>query len=213
MQTIWQDIRFAFRQMLASPGSSLTAILSLALGIAATVAVFSVIYSAVITPWPYQDFDRVAGVWTVDKSGHDGQPGLSGPQIRTLRQTSSVEEAVAIDGWNLIVTGSDIPEDVQAVSLTGNAFQFFGLPAMLGRYFLPADAPDNQDPQPVAVLTYQFWRRHYNSDPDIVGKPIQLDHKDYSIIGVMPQRFTWMDADVYLPFKMEQDQTHLYGYI
>src|SRR5215813_10480313 len=113
MQTIWQDIRFAFRQMLASPGFSLTAVLSLALGIAATVAVFSVIYSAVITPWPYKDFDRACGVWTVDKADHEGTPGLSGPQIRTLRNASSVEDAVAYNGWNLMVTGSDVPEDVQ----------------------------------------------------------------------------------------------------
>jgi len=132
--------------MIANPGFSLTAILSLALGIAATVAVFSVIYSAVITPWPYKDFDRACGVWTIDKAGHDGQPGLSGPQIRTLRQASSVEEAAAYDGWNLVTTGSDVPEDVQAVIFTGNAFQFYGMPAMLGRYFLPSDAPDNQDP-------------------------------------------------------------------
>jgi hypothetical protein len=165
MQTIWQDIRFALRQMVASLGFSLTAVLSLALGIAATVAVFSVIYSAVLTPWPYKDFDRVCSVWTIDKAGQEGTPGLSGPEIRTLRQTASVEDAVAYDGWNLIITGSDVPEDVQAVSFTGNAFQFFGLPAMLGRYFLPTDAPDNKDPEPVAVLTYQFWRRHYNSDP------------------------------------------------
>jgi putative ABC transport system permease protein len=213
MQTIWQDIRFALRQMSKNPGFSLTAVLSLALGIAATVAVFSVIYSAVITPWPYAGFNRACSVTTIDKAGHEGTPGLTGPQIRSLRQTASVEDAVGYDGWNLIVTGSDVPEDVQAVSFTGNAFQFFGLPAMLGRYFLPSDAPDNKDPEPVAVLTYQFWRRHYNSDPAVVGKTIQLDHKDYSIIGVLPQRFTWMDADVYLPLKMEQDTTHLYGYI
>src|ERR1700757_713999 len=67
MQTIWQDVRFALRQMVASPGFSLTATLSLALGIAATVAVFSVIYSAVLTPWPYKDFDRASSVWTIDK--------------------------------------------------------------------------------------------------------------------------------------------------
>jgi predicted permease len=213
MQTIWQDIRFALRQMLASPGFSLTAVLSLALGIAATVAVFSVIYSAVITPWPYKDFDRVCAIWTIDKAGHEGTPGLSGPQIRTLRQTSGVEDAVAYDDWNPVITGGDVPEDVKAVSFTGNAFQFFGLPAFLGRYFLLSDAPDNQDPQPVAVLTYQFWRRHYNSDSDIVGKTIQLDHKNYSIIGVMPERFTWMDADVYLPFRLAQDQSKLYGYM
>lgn len=213
MQTIWQDVRFALRQMMASPGFSLTAILSLALGIAATVAVFSVIYSAVITPWPYAGFDRACSVTTIDKAGHEGTPGLTGPQVRTLRQTASVEDAVAYDGWNLVITGGDVPEDVQAVSFTGNAFQFYGLPALLGRYFLPSDAPDNKDPEPVAVLAFQFWRRHYNSDPGIVGKTIQLNRKNYSIIGVLPQRFTWMDADVYLPLKMEQDQTHLYGYM
>ena len=211
MQTTWEDIRFALRQMGRSPGFSLTAILSLALGIAATVAVFSVIYDAVVNPWPYADFDRACAIWTTDKGGHEGTPDLSGPQIRQLRETSSVEEVIAYDGWNLVATGGDVPEDVQAVSLTGNAFQFFGLPAMLGRYFLPADAPDGQDPQPVAVITYQFWRRHYSSDPGVVGKTIQLNHNDYSIIGVMPQRFTWMDADVYLPLKMAQDQTKLYG--
>jgi putative ABC transport system permease protein len=213
MQTIWQDIRFALRQMVASPGFSLTAIMSLALGIAATVAVFSVIYSAVITPWPYKDFDRACSIWTIDKSAHEGTPGLSGPEIRTLRQTPIVEEAVGSDGWSLVITGSDVPEDVKAISFTGSAFQFFGLPAMLGRYFLQTDAPDNQDPQPVAVLSYQFWRRHYNSDPEVVGKTIQLDRKNYSIIGVMGQRFTWGDADVYLPLKMAQDQTHLYSYM
>lgn len=213
MQTLWQDIRFALRQMTANPSFSLTAVLSLALGIAATVAVFSVIYSAVITPWPYAGFDRACSVATIDKAGHEGRPGLSGPQIRSLRQAASIEDAVGSDEWNLIITGSDVPEDVKAISFTGNAFQFYGLPAMLGRYFLPSDAPDNKDPEPVAVLTYEFWRRHYNSDATIVGKTIQLDHKDYSIIGVLPQRFTWGDADVYLPLKMEQDQTHLYGYV
>src|SRR5262249_52525012 len=112
MQTIWQDVRFALRQMIGSPGFSLIAVLSLALGIAAAVAVFSVIYSAVITPWPYKDFDRACAVWTIDKAGNEDSPGLSGPQIRGLRQASSVEDAVGYDGWNLIVTGSDVPEDV-----------------------------------------------------------------------------------------------------
>ena len=87
MQTTWEDIRFALRQMGRSPGFSLTAILSLALGIAATVAVFSVIYDAVVNPWPYADFDRACAIWTTDKGGHEGTPDLSGPQIRQLRET------------------------------------------------------------------------------------------------------------------------------
>src|SRR5690348_16185190 len=124
MQTIWQDIRFALRQMVASPGFSLTAIMSLALGIVATVAVFSVIYSAVITPWPYKDFDRACSSWTIAQSGHTGTPGLSGPEIRTLRQTPIVEEAVGADGWSLVITGSDVPDVVKAISFTGSAFQF-----------------------------------------------------------------------------------------
>src|SRR5215813_8936056 len=76
---------------------------------------------------------------------------------------------------------------------------------------MPTDAPDGQDPQPVAVLGYKFWQRHYRGDPAVVGKTIQLDHKTYTILGVMPVRFTWRDGDVYIPLKMESDQTHRYS--
>ncbi len=206
MQSLLQDLRFAFRQMARTPGFSLTAILSLALGIGATVSVFSVIYSAVLNAWPYAGFDRVCQINTIDKAGHEGGPGFTGPQVRQLRQTRAVEDVIAMNRWNLVITGNDVPEDLYAVYFTGNAFQYFGMPAILGRYFLPSDAPDLQDPQPVAVLSYKFWRRHFNSDPTIVGKNIQLVHKDYTILGVLPPRFTWMDGDVYLPLKMSQAQ-------
>lgn len=210
MQSLLQDLRFAFRQMTRSPGFSLTAILSLALGIGATVSVFSVIYSAVLNAWPYAGFGRVCQINTLDKAGHEGDPGFTGPQVRQLRQVGAVEDVIAMNRWNLVITGNDVPEDLYAVYFTGNAFQYFGMPALLGRYILPSDAPDGQDPQPVAVLSYNFWRRHFNSDPTIVGKNIQLVHKDYTILGVLPPRFTWMDGDVYLPLKMSlaQDATY-----
>ncbi len=211
MQSLWQDLRFAFRQMARSPGFALTAILSLALGIGATVSVFSVIYSAVLNAWPYAGFDRVCQIDTLDKAGHEGGPGFTGPQVRQLRQAHAVEDVIAVNRWNLVITGSDVPEDLYAVYFTGNAFQYFGMPALLGRYILPSDAPDGQDPQPVAVLSYKFWRRHFNSDPTIVGKNIQLVHKDYTILGVLPPRFTWMDGDVYLPLKMSQAQDITYN--
>src|SRR6266852_4615687 len=211
MQRLLQDVRFALRQMARTPGFSLTAIMSLALGIGATVSVFSVIYSAVLNAWPYAGFDRVCQINTIDKSGHEGGPGFTGPQVRQLRQTRAVEDVIAMNRWNLVITGSDVPEDLYAVYFTGNAFQYFGMPAMLGRYFLPSDAPDLQDPQPVAVLSYNFWRRHFNSDPTIVGKNIQLVHKDYTILGVLPPRFTWMDGDVYLPLNMSQAQDKTYS--
>jgi putative ABC transport system permease protein len=211
MQKLVQDVRFAARQMARTPGFSLTAILSLALGIGATVSVFSVIYSAVLNAWPYAGFDRVCQINTIDKSGNEGGPGFTGPQVRQLRQVSAVEDVIAMNRWDLVITGNDVPENLYAVYFTGNAFQYFGMPALLGRYFLPSDAPDGQDPQPVAVLSYNFWRRHFNSDSTIVGKSIQLVHKDYTILGVLPPRFTWMDGDVYLPLKMSQAQDATYN--
>jgi len=211
MQKVLQDLRFALRQMARTPGFSLTAILSLALGIGATVSVFSVIYSAVLNAWPYAGFDRVCQINLIDKSGHEGGPDFTGPQVRQLRKIRAVEDVIAMNRWNLVITGNDVPEDLYAVYFTGNAFQYFGMPAILGRYFLPSDAPDLQDPQPVAVLSHNFWRRHFNSDPTIVGKNIQLVHKDYTILGVMPPRFTWMDGDVYLPLKLSQAQDVTYS--
>jgi predicted permease len=211
MRILLQDVRFAVRQIIHNLGFSLTAVLSLMLGIGATVAVYSVLYDAVLHPWPYAGIDRICQIWITDKAGHDGVWGLTGPLARQIRQAPAVEDAMVADSWNLTVTGSDVPEDVSAVMLTGNGFQFLGLPAVLGRYFIPADAPEGQDPQPVAVLSYKFWQRHYRGDPAVVGKTIQLTHKTYTILGVMPPRFTWMDGDVYLPLKMASDQAHRYG--
>ncbi|MGA3032255.1 MAG: ABC transporter permease [Terracidiphilus sp.] len=211
MQILLQDLRFALRQIVRNPGFSLTAVLSLALGIGATVAVYSILYDAVLHPWPYVGMDRVVQVWFTDQAGHEGVWGLTGPQIRQLRQAHAAEDVVALDGWNLTVTGSDVPDDVQGVQMTGTGFQFLGMPAMLGRYITPSDAPDGKDPQPVAVLSYKFWQRHYRGDPSIVGKTIQLTHKSYEILGVMPPRFTWRDGDVYLPMNMASDTGHRYG--
>lgn len=210
MQVLLQDLRFAFRQIFRNPGFSLTAVLSLTLGIGATVAVYSILYDAVLHPWPYAGMDRICEIWITSPAGREGTWGLTGPQIRQVRQTRAVEDVVGVDGWNLTVTGNDVPDDVQAVMLTGTGFQFLGMPALLGRYLLPADAPDGYDPQPVAVLSYKFWQRHYRGDPAVVGKTIQLTNKSYVILGVMPPRFTWRDGDVYLPLNMASDHAHGY---
>ena len=80
-----------------------------------------------------------------------------------------------------------------------------GVPAALGRGLVPSDAIDGQEPQPVAVLSYKFWQRHFNSDPGVVGQNLQLVRKNYTIVGVAAPRFTWGDGDVYLPLKVTQD--------
>jgi predicted permease len=98
-----------------------------------------------------------------------------------------------------------LPEDVLGVPLTSNAFNFLGVPAALGRGLQPSDAIDGQDPQPVVVLGYKFWQRHFNSDQSVLGKTIQLTRKNYTIVGVAGSRFAWGDGDVYLPMKVTQD--------
>jgi len=211
MQILVQDLRFALRQIFRNPGFSLTAVLSLTLGIGATVAVYSILYAAVLHPWPYAGIDRICDVWLTDNAGRDDTWGLTGPQIRQLRQTHAVEDIAAFSFTSQTITGGDVPEDIIGIMTSGTAFQFLGLAPLLGRYIVPADAPDGHDPQFVAVLSYKFWQRHYRGDPAVVGKTIQVTHKNYTILGVMPPRFTWMDGDVYLPLKLESDQTHRYG--
>ena len=211
MQTLLQDLQFALRQLVRNPGFSITSILSLTLGIGATVAVYSILYDAVLNPWPYAGIERSCDVWLTDNSGREGTWGLTGPQIRQLRQTHAVEDVVASNYTSQTVTGSDVPDGATVVEITGSHFQFLGLSPLLGRYFIPADAPDGKDPQPVAVLGYKFWQRHYHGDPSVVGRTIQLNHKSYTILGVMPVRFTWRDGEVYTPLKMASDQLHRYS--
>ena len=209
--TLLQDIRYAIRQLWSHPGFALTAILSLALGIGATVSVFSIIYAVLMNPWPYQGADRIGSIALLDKAGEGQGYGLNGPQTRELAKAKSLEHVVALNGWNLTVTGSDLPEDVSALYFTGNLFQMLGVPAMLGRYYLPSDAPEGKDPQPVIVLSNKFWMHHYNGDPTVVGRTIQLVHKTYTIVGVMPPHFGFMGADVYLPLKLSSSVTEQYG--
>jgi predicted permease len=207
MQTLIQDVRYGVRQLIKMPGFTLTAVLSLALGIGATTAVFSVVYAILMDPYPYANPDRMIHMrLTTPKDGLQGF-GLTGPQFQEIRKSPVVEDAVLVDDGNLTITGDDLPEDVQGVYFSSNGFNFFGVPAALGRLLQPSDAVDGQDPQPVVVLSYKFWQRHYGADPGVLGKTIQLLHQNYTVVGVAAPRFTWEDGDVYLPKKITGDQT------
>lgn len=206
MKTVFQDIRFGIRQLIKMPGFTLTAIVSLALGIGATTAVFSVVYAILMDPYPYKDPDRMIHMRLTVPSGDLNGFGVTGSQWQELRKSPVVEDTFLEDDWSLTVTGADLPEDVQGVYLSSNGFNFLGVPAALGRGLQPSDAIDGQDPQPVVVLSYKFWQRHFNSDPSVLGKTIQLLRKNYTIVGVAGTRFTWGDGDVYLPLKITGDQ-------
>src|SRR5277367_11438 len=190
MATLLQDLRYALRQLLKSPGFTLTAVISLTLGIGATTAVFSVVYAVLMNPYPYAAPDRMVHMRLKDKSGQDDGFGLTGAQWQVVQRSPVVESAFMEDDWNLTVTGHDLPEDVAGVYLTSNSFNHLGVPTALGRGLIPADAIDGQDPQPVVVLGYKFWQRHFNADPAVEGHTLQLVRKNYTVVGVAAPRFT-----------------------
>ena len=201
-----QDLRFFLRELRRNPGLAFTAILSLALGIGATTAVFSVIYGLLANPFPYKGADRMIHLVVLNENGNDWWISVTGPQLKLLSQVKCVESVAAAWGtWNLTTTDEELPQDVPSTQLSGNAGIHFGVPALLGRTLIPSDAPEGRDPEPVVVLSYLFWQRHFNSDPSVIGRNLQLVHKNYTIVGVLPSRFTWEDADVYLPLKITND--------
>ena len=203
-----QDLRFFLRELRRNPGLAFTAILSLALGIGATTAVFSVIYGLLANPFPYKGADRMIHLVVLNENGNDWWISVTGPQLKLLSQVKCVESVAAAWGtWNLTTTDEELPQDVPSTQLSGNAGIHFGVPALLGRTLIPSDAPEGRDPEPVVVLSYLFWQRHFNSDPSVIGRNLQLVHKNYTIVGVLPSRFTWEDADVYLPLKITNDPT------
>jgi predicted permease len=211
MQSLLSDLRYAARELRKRPGFTLTAVLSLALGIGATSAVFSVIYAVLINPFPYPGSDRIMELRLVDKSGTDRFAGTSGQQADQLRQLKSIEDVSLLDWWNLTTTDGDLPEDVQAMYIDPNAPNHWGIRALLGRWLIPSDAPPGQTPQPVVVLTYEFWHRYFMGDPNVIGRTMQLVHKPYQVVGVMPPRFKWGNPDMYVPLKVTQDPNIRYG--
>jgi len=211
MNSLFGDLRYAARELRRRPGFALTAVLSLALGIGATSAVFSVVYGVLINPFPYVDADRMMQLALQDPAGRFRYPGMSGAQLEQLRQARTVESVVLEDGWNLTTTDGDIPEDVSASYISPHSPKHWGVPALMGRWLIPADAPLGQDPQRVVVLGYQFWQRYYSGDPAVVGRTLQLVRKDYQIVGVMPPRFRWREADIYVPLKVRLEPNIYYG--
>jgi predicted permease len=205
MQSFLNDLLYALRELRKRPTFTFTAIISLALGIAATSAVFSVVYAVLIDPFPYPGSNRIMELRLIDKAGNDRYTGLSGPQFEQVRQAKTVESVTAEDGWNLTTTDGDLPEDVVAAYVSPEDPNHWGTKALLGRWLAPSDAPFGQDAQPVVVLGYQFWQRYFLGDPSVVGRTMQLVHKPYQIVGVMPPRFRWREAEIYLPLRLTTD--------
>jgi predicted permease len=203
-----QDLRYSVRLLLKSPGFALTAILSLALGIGATTAVFSVIYAALINPYPFTAADRIMRMSVRTKGGSVDTVNLNPVQIKQLREAAPIEAMLAMDYRAMTMTGRELPENVNVIGLIANGWDDLGMRTALGRGIARADATEGRDPEPVAVLSYEFWQERLGGDPEAVGKPLQLDRKNYTIIGVAAPRYRWYMADVYLPLDLKADPNH-----
>ncbi|MGA7523104.1 MAG: ABC transporter permease [Acidobacteriaceae bacterium] len=216
LDSLWSDIRFALRQLWKSPAPTVVSVLSLALGIGATSAIFSVVYCVVLRPLPYAGASRMVHLDMFDRSGNLGYAQLSGEQFAQLRHVKALDGAIADDQWEMTITSKGLPQPVQADQLSSNAFRFFGIPPLLGRGFTEADAPLGEEPAHVAVISFRFWKSEYAGRPDVIGNVLQLNHKDFTIIGIMPKRFVWAGgggqtpSDVYLPLKLSADQSLMY---
>jgi len=205
ISSVGSDVRYALRQLIRNPGFALAAILSLALGIGATVSVFSVIYGVLLHPFPYAHVDQLANLSISDQQGRIFDAEFTGQQIRELRNLRSVEGLATWDARHMTVTGRDFPENAIAFFGIGETFSTLGVPPLLGRNLGPSDSPEGQEPQPVVLLHYQFWQRHFYGDPAIIGKTLEVNHRQYTIVGVTRPNFTWgWGADIYLPEEASQ---------
>ena len=204
MNGLLQDLRYAARQLRTSPGFAMAAVLSLTLGIGATTAMFSVVYSILLDPYPYRDAHRMVHVELRDQSDRGPLLVVNGAEYDQLRRASCVDDVFIQSQQTQTLTGAQFPVSVLLGRYSPNLFTYLGVPPLVGREFLPSDAPDGKG-SPVAVLSYLFWQRQFAGNPHVVGQTIALGHKGYTVIGVTPPRFTWGDSDVYVPAMPSAD--------
>jgi putative ABC transport system permease protein len=203
MRTLLQDLRFALRILAKSPGFTSIAVLSLALGIMATTAIYSVIYGVVLDPFPYKDVDKLMSVKVWDPGQRGYRLGYSTDQFLEIAERSAIFEGViASTISDVLWTEGGEPQRLRGNYGTFNTFQVMGVPPLVGRTIMPDDA--RPEAVPVVVLGYRFWQRQFGGDPNVVGRQLLLNDVVRTVIGVMPKRFMWRGADVYLPIKFER---------
>lgn len=209
MPQLLRDLRFTFRQLRKSPGFALIVIVTLALGIGATTAVFSLVEGVLLRPFPFADPERL-----VILGDHIGS-GVGTPvSARELRIYSAATTAFgsmgsyAETGYEL--SGGETPESIPAARLSFGVFSTLGIHPELGRVFT---REEDEGHQPVAVISYALWQNRFHRDPSILGTAIQLDRKAYTIVGVMPRTFTFPvdttrlnQAQLWVPLSFTSDE-------
>ncbi|HOW63753.1 MAG TPA: ABC transporter permease [Candidatus Paceibacterota bacterium] len=195
------DVRFAFRQLRKSPGFTLVTVVTLALGIGANTAIFSVVDSVVLRPLPYPRPDQLVWVW-----GHfagiglpDNQNAISAPELRDLETQNRCFSHVAglSTGGSFNLKFGDDPQRIEGSFVTPAFFPLLGVQPALGRAFLPTDADPGQNQ--VVVLSHSLWRRGFGADPGVVGRRLNINGLSHEVVGVMPAGFESFGAELWAP--------------
>ena len=192
--SLWQDVRYAIRALRRTPAFAGAALVTLALGIGATTAVFSIVYGVLLRPLPYREPDRLVQLWEQSaRTGNDRNP-VSVPNYQDWVRETHAFSAMAAYAFNrYTLTGANEAEQVQGAQLFGDAFAVLGVRQLAGRGIGLADARAN-----VVVLSEGLWRRRYGADPAILGTSIRMNGEPYTVVGIMPASFQFPRPDVEL---------------
>ena len=201
MQTLLRDLRYAIRMLLKTPSFTAVAVVSIALGIGANTAVFSVVNAVLLKSLPYKDPDTLMLVWGSGQSDRTirNRDQVSATDVADFRhQTTSFEDVATYTGWNPIMSGNGAAaERVPAIQVGDGYFNVMKGTPMLGRVFTAEEQQEGKDF--VIVLSYGLWQRRFGSDPAIVGKNILLNSRSYTIVGVMGPDFRALPSTLVLP--------------
>src|SRR5580700_1626204 len=188
IETALQDLRFAFRMLRKNPGFSAIAILTLALGIGANTAIFSVVYAVLLKPLPFADSDQLFTVFQQDVKNPKNVNGFSFPNMRDLREQSEIfSDLSGVQEHQLTLTGHGEAFNIDTSVVTPDLFNTFRVQPILGRMFIADDGKPGA--APVVVLSETLWRGSFAADPAIIGTSISLDKRAFTVIGVAPAAF------------------------
>ena len=201
MKNILKDIRHGLRTLLRQPAFTVVAVITLALGIGANTAIFSLVNAVLLRALPFQNPEQLVSVGKAADAG--GLPGLAGFQYLAWKDRSTSFDGIAAyttNNFNLIGNGE--PERISCAQVTASLFPTLGVPPLVGRTFVPEE--DRPGQHQVAVVSEGFWQRRYGRDASLVGNSIQLNDKRYTVIGIMPSSFRYPgDFEIWLPLALD----------
>ncbi|HVG21441.1 MAG TPA: ABC transporter permease [Blastocatellia bacterium] len=199
-----KDISYGIRMMIKKPGFTAVAVMALALGIGANSSIFSVVNAVLLRPLPFKDPDRLVIVnETVRREGVEIRPASYPDFLDWRNENQSFDDIAAFDSPSFSLTGGDEPERVSGEIVSASYFPLLGIQPKVGRTFLPEE-DGKPDANPVAVLSYKLWQRRFGSDPDLVGKTVKINDRDFTVVGVMPEGFEGVSggSEVWVPMMM-----------